>query len=666
VSLQGLFSASTWRDGGVHSSLYSAVENVRTSPWARALLRYRVWLIALFQAALVFVSLVTAWLLRFNFLLPNTRLLLTVAPILVAIRLAFIAWSGLLHGWWRYTGISDAITIAKATVIGSILFVICVRFGMGNAAFPRTIYILEPLISFLLLAGVRVLPRVLAKSLQKQSVPSTKVILIGAGAAAHATLREIALPGSGYQAVGCVDDDLSKAGIKVDGVPVLGTADDLPALAKKYGVKDALIAVPSATPDQLQRFVEICRAAELRFKVVPSLRGILNGWIDPLPFQEACLENLLGRDPVEINLDAVGKQIEGQAVLVTGAAGTIGSELCRQVLQFNPATLICLDRNETGVFYLQMELNARKGSTSLVFCVTDFGDRERVTEVLAGHKPGVIFHAAAYKHVPMMESNVYDAVKNNVFGLLQLLEVAEANACPSFVLISSDKAVNPVNVMGATKRVGERMIACRPAGRMRCISVRFGNVLGSNGSVVRILENQLRNHQQLTITHPEVTRFFMTTREAAALVLQALAIGTHGDTLLLEMGTPVRILDLANRLIRVSGKSEREVSIQFTGLREGEKLCEELSYPHERIYPTSSPKIGRIPGTPHGSLELNRRLLELRQAMHGRSDAAIRDKVKGIVPEYSPKSGNGTGHIGTSPGPKDVAPLIVRAMAASR
>jgi FlaA1/EpsC-like NDP-sugar epimerase len=350
--------------------------------------------------------------------------------------------------------------------------------------------------------------------------------------------------------------------------------DELPLLVEKHGVKEILIAVPSAAPQQMQRFAEICGKAEIPFKTLPSLRGILNGCLDLSPFQETYVDSLLGRDPVTIDLESVRKQIEGRTVLVTGAAGTIGSGLCRQVLQFDPAKLVCLDRNETGVFYLQMELQASRNGVQLVFCVTDFGDGERMRTILDEHKPTVIFHAAAYKHVPMMETNVYDAMKNNVFALLEFLEIAEENGCPSFVLISSDKAVNPVNVMGATKRIGELMISCRPARPMRCVSVRFGNVLGSNGSVVPVLKKQLRNHQQLTITHPEVTRFFMTTHEAASLVLQAFAIGTHGDTLLLEMGSPVRILDIAKTLIRLSGKSELEAGIRFTGLREGEKLFE--------------------------------------------------------------------------------------------
>jgi FlaA1/EpsC-like NDP-sugar epimerase len=602
--------------------------------WASFVLEYRTWFIAAFQALLIFCALLLAWLLRFNFYLPYRWLLFSGAPVLVAIRVAAIARFGLLHGWWKYTDIDEAVAICKAIAAGSVIFVFCMRFVLGVVAFPRAIYVLEPLLSLLLLGGVRVLSRILAESVRKSATPCKEVILIGAGSAAQMAIREIERPETGYRVVACVDDDRSKTGIKIHGIPVVGTVDELPAFAAKHDVKEVLIAVRSATGNQMQRFVEICGQADVRFKTVPSLRDIIGGRIPAGEFRDVRLEDLLGRDSVEINLESVRRQIEGQVVLVTGAAGSIGSELCRQISQYRPGKLICLDRDETGIFYLQMELSRPKNASQIVFCVADVGDRARMRGLLAEHKPRVIFHAAAYKHVPMMETNVYEAVKNNVFALLSLLEIAEENDCPSFVLISSDKAVRPTSVMGATKRLGELIISCRPTSLMRCVSVRFGNVLGSNGSVVPVFQRQIRDNQQLTITHPDVTRFFMTTREAVSLVLQAFAIGNHGDTLLLDMGEPVRILDLARTLIRLSGKSEREVGIRFTGLRDGEKLCEELSYPAEEIHPTSFPKIKQVRGTSRRWHDLNRHLGQLRIAMSANSADAIRAKMKEIVPEY--------------------------------
>ena len=636
-----------------------AETRARYAAFGQAILKHSVWFIALFQAALVFCGLLAAWLLRFNFFLPDLHLMLSLAPVLIAIRLIAITQFGLMHGWWRYTGFSDAIALLKATVAGSIVFVVCVRVMSRNAAFPRTVYLLEPLVNVLLLAGVRIFSRIVAESLRRERAPAKRVILIGAGGAAQATLREIASHGSGYQAVACVDDDDSKIGVEILGIPVVGTVQQLPALSEKLGIRECLIAMPSATPHQLQRIADICSRARIEYKILPTLRGILNGFVDLSPFQDANVENLLGRDPVKIDLEIARTLITGQTVLVTGAAGTIGSELSRQVLHCHPRKLICLDRNETGTFYLQMELATKRSETQLIFCVTDFGDAERMQSVLREHTPSVIFHAAAYKHVPMMEANVYDAVKNNILGLLELLQISEKSGCLSFVLISSDKAVNPTNVMGATKRVGELIVASRPAGPMRCVSVRFGNVLGSNGSVVPILQKQLRDRRRLTITHPAATRFFMTTQEAVSLVLQAFAIGNHSDTLLLEMGRAVSILDLARTLIRLSGKSEREVEICFTGLRDGEKLFEEMAYSTEEIRPTSSARIGRIRGTPQGWPELSRRLDGLRHSLYTRSDRTIREKVKEIVPEYSPRGGNETALPSNSEPARDPVTVVL-------
>ena len=610
------------------------VDECREAEWGRMVLRYRSCFIALFQGLVIFCALILAWLLRFNFLLPYRLLLFSAAPVLIAIRLGVIARFELLHGWWRYTDIDDAVAIVKAIAAGSAVFVVCMRFALGIVAFPRAIYVLEPLLSVLFLTGIRVFSRILVEAFRKSATPLTEVILIGAGSAAQLTIREMSRAGSGYRVVACVDDDRSKTGIKIHGVPVVGTVDELPALGARHGIHEVLIAVRSATGKEMQRFVDICSEAGMKFKTVPSLSDILSGRISVSRFRDVHLEDLLGRDPVEIDLESVRKQIANQVVMVTGAAGSIGSELCRQILRYRPGKLICLDQNETGIFYLQLELAKQEFRSQLVFCVTDVGDRDRMSNLLAEQKPQIIFHAAAYKHVPMMETNVYEAVKNNVFGLLSLLEIAENNGCPSFVLISSDKAVNPTNIMGVTKRLGELIISCRRTSRMRCVSVRFGNVLGSNGSVVPVFQKQIRDNQQLTITHPDIVRFFMTTREAVSLVLQGLAIGSHGDTLLLDMGEPVRITDLAKTLIRLSGKSEQEVGIRFTGLRDGEKLFEELSYPTEKIQPTSFPKISRVCGTPQREDNLRRHLSQLRTMLNENGATAIRRKLKEIVPEY--------------------------------
>ncbi len=606
-----------------------------THKMPRLLLRHRPWFIGIFQAWLVVGSLVLAWLLRFDFTLPYRSVLALSIPVLLLCRLGTMAYYGLLRGWWRYAGIRDGFDILKAVGSGSVLFWFVMWFVLRETAFPRTVYILEALLTAGLLAGVRLLSRAVAESVREDISSCTRVILIGAGSAAQTIIREIRRPDSRYAAVGCLDDDRSKLGIRIDNVRVLGTVDQLPEVLGSEPADEVLIAVPSATGSQMRRFVEICNRANIGFRTVPALKDIIAGQVTVSQLREVSLEDLLGREPVQIDLDAVRRQIVGRTVLVTGAAGSIGSELCRQILDYGPTRLICLDQSETGLFFLRLNLIQHKNGSQLVFRVADICDSERVSALLSEFTPEIIFHAAAYKHVPMMESNVQEAVKNNVLALVGLLDLAAEAGCKSFVLISSDKAVNPTNVMGATKRICELIISSRPPNGMRCVSVRFGNVLGSSGSVIPVLKQQLRDHQPLTITHPDIKRFFMITPEAVALVLQAFAIGNHGDILVLDMGESIKILDLARSLIRLSGKFEHDVQIQFTGLRDGEKLEEELFYSHERVLPTSCGKIKRTIGTLKDWPGLCRQLDELRTSMSIDGVAPIRAKIREIVPEYS-------------------------------
>src|SRR6266550_1435327 len=379
------------------------------------LLRYRPWFIGMFQAWLIVCSVIVAWLLRFDFTLPYRPILLSAIPILVLTRLATIAYFGLLRGWWKYAGIRDGIDILKAVGTGSILFWVIMRFALRATAFPRTIYVLEALLTAGLLGGVRLLSRVVAESVRENISSCKRVILIGAGSAAHAILREIRRPGSPYVAVGCVDDDQSKLGIRIDNARVLGTVVQLSEVLSSESADEALIAVPSATGAQMRRFVEIFNRAKISFRTVPALKDIIAGQVVVSQLREVSLEDLLGRDPVHIDLEVVRKQIAGRRVLVTGAAGSIGSELCRQILDYGPAQLICLDQSETGLYFLRLTHADHKNGPLLVFRVADVCDAERIRSLLLEFCPEIVFHAAAYKHVPMMESNVQEAVKNNVF-----------------------------------------------------------------------------------------------------------------------------------------------------------------------------------------------------------------------------------------------------------
>ncbi len=602
---------------------------------AQTLLRKNAWFIGVFQALLTLSSLVLAWLLQFDFTLPNRTLLMGAAPLLVLIRMGFIARFGLLHGWWRYTGLSDALDVVKSVFAGSVVFLLAVRYLFRVPGFPPAVYVLEPMLTAAALIGVRTLSRVLAESVRQDLASSTNVILIGAGAAGQTVAREIRRPRSGYSPLGFVDDDPSKLGLKIGGLPVLGPVERLPQLVNFYAVDEVLIAVPAATSKQMQRFVDVCERAKVKFRTVPALRDVIAQRVSLSDFRQVELEDLLGREPAKIDLQLVRAAIEGRTVMVTGAAGSIGTELCRQILEFEPRLLICVDQNETGMFFLEQELRRHKAHSAIRLHVADVRDARRMQCVFQEASPHTVFHAAAYKHVPLMESNAREAVQNNVFGLLTLLSVARKADCGTFILISTDKAVNPCSVMGATKRICELIISQLPANGMRCLSVRFGNVLGSNGSVVPLLQGQLRKNEALTITHPEMTRFFMTIHEAVSLVLQASLIGDQGDTLVLDMGRPVPILELARTLIQLSGKNEKDVQIQFTGLRQGERLTEELFYESEQVSVTSFPSIKRARSHGQNWSELSQLLDGLKATLFDQNSDRTFAAIKRIVPEYS-------------------------------
>jgi FlaA1/EpsC-like NDP-sugar epimerase len=597
------------------------------------LLGKRTWVIVVLQSLLILASFTTAWLLRFEFSLPHPELLLGAAPLLLLFRVLAMWRYNLFHGYWRYTGISDAADIGRAVAVGSVVFFVAMRVVLGVTSFPLSIYILEALLTATALSGVRVLSRIVLGGLSMgRGRDGTRVLIVGAGAAAEALIRE--LSHSNYVVVGCVDDDRAKHGVRIHGVTVLGTIEELRHVATAYQVEELFIAMPSVTGLQMSRILEHCLASGRKFKTIPGLADLLKGRVMVEQLREVNLEELLGRDPVRLNMEAVHRDLAGKVVLVTGAAGSIGQELCRQILDCGPAKLICLDQAETPMFYLQLKLMQGKYGDRATFLVTDITDPDGVKRVLHTQAVQIIFNAAAYKHVPMMECNVVEALRNNVFGLINLLHAAEEAGCERFLLISSDKAVNPSSVMGATKRICELILASRPS-TVRCASVRFGNVLGSQGSVVPVFQEQIRKDGRVTVTHREITRYFMTIPEAVSLVLQAFTIGDHGDILVLNMGEPIRIADLARTLIRLSGASEEDVPIVFTGLRPGEKLYEELFYSSEALLPTPHEKVQRTHGNLSPWPNLLGHLQELRPLMLSGSEESIRAKIRDIVPEYS-------------------------------
>jgi len=592
----------------------------------------RPWAIFLLELILIVLSGTVAWLLRFDFNFPRPTLFLRALPLLVLLRMAAMARFHLFHGYWRYSGISDALDVIKAVLLGSLAFLLIERWVLRQTSLPISFYFLEAMLSGLALGGVRILSRVWIQRSERRAKWQTakSVVVVGAGCGAAMLLRE--LPRSGYTAVALVDDDPSKAGVALNGIRVGGPIVQLPSVVRRYHPDELMIAIPSATSEQMRRITEVCRRTGVRFRTIPGLAELIHGTVTVDQMREVNLQDLLGRDPVQLNLDTVKCQIAGRVIMVTGAAGSIGSELCRQLLSYGPAKLVCVDQAETPLFYLQHATSDSK--VEKAYCVADITDPARMREILEQHHVQAIFHAAAYKHVPLMEHNLQEAVKNNVFGLLSLMEVACQCDCEDFLLISSDKAVTPTSFMGCTKRIGELIVAARPSGRMRCLCVRFGNVLGSQGSVIPLFQEQIRSKRQITVTHPDITRYFMTIPEAVSLLLQAFAIGNNGDILVLDMGEPVRILDMAKTLIQLSGIPPGEVEIVFTGLRPGEKLFEELFYDFERRLNTAVQKVFRT----QGQLVSWPRLLAHLEALRAESVAGvphrIRAEVKEIVPQY--------------------------------
>jgi FlaA1/EpsC-like NDP-sugar epimerase len=631
----GAGRGSTQPDPGVHPLSHGQERPIaEEKKFVRSLLRHSTYFVMAFQGGLIFLSLLSAWLLHFDFELPQKKLLLFAVPMLIGIRLTIIRVFNLHHGWWRYTGIPDVVNVLKAVVVSTLLFWLTMSSVPQFHGLPISIYVVEAIIAVFLLAGTRIISRALVDSVTEDAKSRKRCIVIGAGAASETILQEMRRSDSGYAAMGCVDDDPSKRGLRIGGAKVLGAVDELPHLAHLHAVDEILIAVPSATDAQMEHFLEICSQTGIPFRTLPGLKNILDGNVSINELREVRLEDLLGRHPVHIELAAVRREIEGRCVLVTGAAGSIGSELCRQIIQYDPACLVCVDQWETGLFHLEADLRRRRLHSDLIVRVADITDADRMHSILEAYLPGTIFHAAAYKHVPMMETNVEEAIKNNVFGVITMLDLAEESGCESFVLISSDKAVNPISVMGATKRIGELILASRPEAGMRCVSVRFGNVLGTAGSVVPVLQEQLRKQEALTLTDPEARRFFMTLGEAVSLVIQAFAIADHGDILVLDMGEQVRIVDLSRKLIKLSGRPGQSVRITFTGLRPGEKLEEELFYPAERVLPTRHERINKARGLITPWPELCRKLDELLARLETGNDDALRKSVQELVPEY--------------------------------
>ena len=600
---------------------------------------YRKLLILVSQVVLIAIAYYCAFLLRFDFNLdpPARRLFWKTVAMVVIAKAPFFQVFGLLRGWWRYVGVSDLLDLSKATVASSIVLLGFVQAGAWPAGYPRSVLLLDLALTILLVGGARFAVRIYTEGVQQYSAQKNTLI-VGAGQAGSAIVRELQRnPHLDYKPVGFLDDDFSKKGIKIHGIKVLGSTDALDSLIERHSVSCVLIAIPSATGEQIQHIIGKCRECRVDFKILPPVGDRINRPLLINQLRNVRVEDLLGRKPVHLDVEAIRKEFEGNAVLITGAAGSIGSELVRQVARFGPREVILFDRSENDLFKLGMELSSHAPELNFVSVVGDILDVGRLREVFALYRPHAVFHAAAYKHVPMMERNCFQAVTNNVFGTYNVALVAQQYGVKRFVLISSDKAVNPTNIMGTTKRVAELILLGLQKSTTRFCAVRFGNVLGSNGSVLPIFEQQLARGGPLTVTHPDAQRYFMTIPEAAQLVLQASAMGHGGEIFVLDMGEPVKITDLATNLIRFAGfEPDREIKIIFTGLRPGEKLYEELSFNDERIKPTSHEAIRVFDGGQVKFEQIRMWLDALSAALEAKNAHHLIQSLLAMVPEYSP------------------------------
>jgi len=536
-------------------------------------------------------------LLRFDFAIPQAQLELFWECLLVVMivkPLVFVV-TGFYNSMWRYASVQDAVEIFKGVTISSILAVSVVVFLRQFTPIPRSIFVLDGFLLFALLAASRLVWRIWRETyVVRRSCEGPNTLIVGAGDAGSLLLKEIRRqPHSAYSVCGFVDDDPEKKGMKLHGVPVLGTTKQLRSLIIANEIEDVIIAMPSADGKTIRSIIDSCKNANVTFKTLPAISDLINGSLTVSHIKNVEIEDLLGRESVELDRALIGNYLTGKRVLVTGAAGSIGSEICRQVAQFYPSKLILFEQAETPLYEIEKELTSQFPETRILPLMADVRDREKVMDIFDEFSPEVVFHAAAYKHVPMMEYNPAQAVLNNVFGSRNIADAADKFKVSNMVMISTDKAVNPTNVMGATKRVAEIYVqALARLSNTIFTTVRFGNVLGSNGSVIPLFKEQIAKGGPITLTDKRIIRYFMTIPEASQLVLQAGGLGKGGEILVLDMGDPVRILDLAEELIRLSGLTPYEdIDIVVTGLRPGEKLFEELLIDGEGILPTAHKKI---------------------------------------------------------------------------
>ena len=591
------------------------------------------------------VAAIVAWMLayqlRFNFELPPEYAHeVTQTVVWVVVLQLAVFWSlGLYKGIWRYASLHDLRRIVVAVSLAAVLIPFVLWMLRTQLVIPRSVLIFNPVLLLLLMGGSRLSYRFWKETRGKSGLKlsSEPVLVLGAGDAAVSLSKDLA-KNPAWQLVGFLDDDKNKLNYVLNGVKVLGQLDSLQHWVDYYSIEKVIIAMPSSSHQQRQRVINLAQQAKVTALTVPSFDDLMSGKVGVSELRAIELDDLLGRDPVKLDKDGLHELLAEQVVMVTGAGGSIGSELCRQIANFQPSKLVLFEQSEFALYTLGQELEKNYPALNFVCIVGDVKDGARVAEVLQQYRPSSVFHAAAYKHVPMMEqNNAWQAIRNNVLGTWTVAQAAQQHGVRKFVLISTDKAVNPTNVMGASKRLAELVCqSLQHGGDTRFVMVRFGNVLGSTGSVIPKFRAQIAQGGPITVTHPEITRYFMSIPEAAQLVLQAGLMGKGGEIFVLDMGEPVKIVDLAKELIRLSGASLEDIKIEYSGLRPGEKLYEELLADDEQTLPTPHPKL-RIAQANQVEADWLPRLLAWTAAT-SKADITVRDDLTGWVPEYQPYS----------------------------
>ncbi len=622
---------------------------------------YKKFLVIFFvDMLLLAAAMIGAHLIRFEFSIPIhfAQSLKSLLPWVLLVKLCCFYMLNLYRGMWRYTSIVDLLNIIKASTVSTLLIISFILFKSSFIGYSRSVFLIDWFLTILFIAGFRLCVRLfferfskerpspsdflsIFRILSKRKKDRKNLIIIGAGNCGENIFREIHNNTTlRYNIVGFLDDSKNKIGRTIHGVPVLGRIDDITVLIKKGKADEALIAIPSARGQQMRRIVELCKSSDIPFKTIPGYGELIDGKVTTNAIREVAYRDLLGRDMIKLDEKQIGAYLQGQNVLVTGAGGSIGSELCRQICRFKPMSILLFERAESPLYEIELELKKNFLDLNVVPILADIQDKLQIKKVFKKYKPQTVFHAAAYKHVPMLELQPWKALENNILGTANLIEISSKFNIERFVFVSTDKAVRPTNIMGASKRVAEMLVNCHNKNglsKARFIIVRFGNVVGSVGSVVPLFKKQIERGGPVTVTHPDVTRYFMTIPEASQLILQAGAMGKGGEIYLLDMGTTIKISDMARDLIRLSGfEPDIDIKIEYIGLRPGEKLYEELITEGENIVPTSHEKIMVLKGMECNLQILNGQIDELAILAANQEEKKIKAKLKEIIPEYSP------------------------------